>query len=100
MHNVVNMNEFQGRHIGPREEDLPEMLRTIGVQSMEQLIDETVPPKIRMDSPPALPQAQTEYEYLTQLKTMADKNSFYKTYIGLGYYCSSNNVNRFCAEHG
>jgi glycine dehydrogenase len=86
MQKEQNLDDFQRRHIGPREDDLPEMLKTIGVNSMDDLIDETVPKTIRMNVPPRLPQAQTEYEYLEKLKLVAQKNSIFKSYIGSGYY--------------
>jgi glycine dehydrogenase len=62
------------------------MLQVIGVSSLDQLIDETVPESIRMQKPLNLPAALTENEYLTMLKKTGAKNKIFKTYIGQGYY--------------
>jgi len=78
--------EFAGRHIGPNKQDTKSMLKTIGVETMDELIDKTVPASIRLKKPLKLPVAQTEFEYLDELKKIAAKNKVYKTYIGQGYY--------------
>ncbi|HQY12052.1 MAG TPA: aminomethyl-transferring glycine dehydrogenase [Ferruginibacter sp.] len=78
--------EFAGRHIGPNQEDTRSMLKTIGTGSMDELISKTVPASIRLKKPLKLPVAQTEFEYLDELKKIAAKNKVYKTYIGQGYY--------------
>lgn len=62
------------------------MLTTIGVESLEQLIDETVPSKIRLSHPLSLPPALSEQAYLQRLQQMASKNKVFKSYIGQGYY--------------
>ena len=78
--------EFAGRHIGPNEQDTKTMLKTIGEESMDDLISKTVPDSIRLKSPLKLPAAQTEFEYLHELKKIAAKNKVFKSYIGQGYY--------------
>lgn len=78
-------DKFTDRHIGPNQSETKEMLETIGVSSLEQLIDETVPDKIRMKGELNLPKAQTEFEYLRELKEVAVLNKVFKSYIGLGY---------------
>ncbi len=78
--------EFSGRHIGTGEQETKEMLKAIGADSLKELIDMTVPPPIRLTKPLDLPVAQTEFEYLDELKKIASKNKIYKTYIGQGYY--------------
>jgi glycine dehydrogenase len=78
--------EFQGRHIGPNEEQLSEMLKTIGVPSIEDLVDRTVPPAIRMKEELALPVAMSEAEYLKHIKDVSSNNKVFKNYIGQGYY--------------
>ncbi|HNK29232.1 MAG TPA: glycine dehydrogenase, partial [Ferruginibacter sp.] len=78
--------EFTGRHIGPHQEETASMLQAIGIQSLDELIDKTVPASIRLRKPLKLPVAQTEFEYLDELKKIASKNKVYKTYIGQGYY--------------
>jgi glycine dehydrogenase len=82
----MNQDTFVNRHIGPREEDLQEMLATIGVASLEELISKTVPASIRMNRELDLPEAMTEVEYAEHIKAIGAKNKLYKTYIGLGYY--------------
>ena len=78
--------EFAGRHIGPNESETKEMLKTIGVENLDELIDKTVPAAIRLKKPLKLPVAQTEFEYLDELQKIAAKNKVFKTYIGQGYY--------------
>jgi glycine dehydrogenase len=78
--------EFQRRHIGPNETETKEMLKTIGVQSLEELIGKTIPTGIRLQDELQLPPAVSEFEYLQDLKAVAAKNKLFKTYIGQGYY--------------
>jgi glycine dehydrogenase len=83
----INFQEkFEGRHIAPQGQDVPEMLKTIGVESHDQLIAETIPSKIRLKTPLNLPPALSEAGYLNRLKQMASKNKVFKSYIGQGYY--------------
>ena len=79
-------NEFQARHIGPRATDLNAMLQTIGVSSLDQLIDETVPANIRLKKSMNIGAPKAEYQYLQELKSIAQKNKVFKSYIGLGYF--------------
>jgi glycine dehydrogenase len=78
--------EFQRRHIGVNEADTKQMLATIGVNTVNELIDKTVPAAIRLQHELNLPAAVSEFEYLTELKKVAAKNKLFKTYIGQGYY--------------
>ena len=82
----MNTDSFALRHIGPRRRDLPEMLKTIGAETLDQLIFETVPDDIIMKKDLDLDVAMTEQEYLEHITEMAEKNKVFKTYIGLGYY--------------
>ena len=82
----MNTDIFALRHIGPREADLPEMLKTIGVESIDQLVFETVPDDILMKKPMNLPRAMSEQEYLEHIGILANKNKVFKTYMGLGYH--------------
>ena len=79
-------NEFIPRHIGPNEADTKQMLKTIGVSSLNELIDNTVPPSIRMSKPLNLPAAMSEHEYLKHIKEISLKNKVFTNYIGQGYY--------------
>jgi len=79
-------SEFRHRHIGPGANDTRAMLQTIGVGSLEELINKTVPASIRMQHALNLPEAISENEYLKLVKEMSLKNKTYKNYIGQGYY--------------
>jgi glycine dehydrogenase len=79
-------NEFAARHIGPRNEDTKIMLETIGVSSLEELIDKTVPDAIRMKAPLAIPGAMSEAAYLRHIQEVSMKNELFRNYIGQGYY--------------
>ncbi|MEO8583845.1 MAG: aminomethyl-transferring glycine dehydrogenase [Flavitalea sp.] len=78
--------EFQVRHIGPDEQETKLMLNTIGQPSLEALINKTIPAGIRLKAPLREPGSQSEYEYLKELKKVANKNKLFDTYIGQGYY--------------
>jgi len=78
--------EFRHRHIGPNEAETTEMLKAIGVAGLQELIDRTVPPAIRMNEELNLPQAMSEAEYLQHIKEISLKNRVFKNYIGQGYY--------------
>ncbi|MEL6810027.1 MAG: aminomethyl-transferring glycine dehydrogenase [Bacteroidota bacterium] len=82
----MNTSSFALRHIGPRKSDLPQMLKTIGVESMEQLIFETIPDDIRLENDIQLDAAMSEQEYLEHINELAGKNQVFKSYIGLGYH--------------
>ncbi|HET8810417.1 MAG TPA: aminomethyl-transferring glycine dehydrogenase [Flavobacteriaceae bacterium] len=82
----MNTDSFALRHIGPREENIPEMLQTIGVDSLGQLIYETLPDDIKLKKKLELPKAMTEVEYAYHIDRLAAKNKVFKTYIGLGYH--------------
>src|SRR3954469_7596243 len=78
--------EFHRRHIGPDEKQTQEMLKTIGVKTIEELIDRTVPSSIRMQHELNIPAAMSENEYLNHIKDVSLKNKVFKNYIGQGYY--------------
>jgi glycine dehydrogenase len=77
---------FIARHIGPWDEDQKEMLATLKRKTLDELIADIVPPRIRSHEPLALPLAQSEPEVLAALKVMAQKNKVFKSYLGMGYY--------------
>src|SRR5690606_10949332 len=82
----MNTDSFALRHIGPREADLPEMLETVGVNSLDQLIYETVPDDILLKKALNLETAMSEQEFLEHITELGTKNKTFKTYIGLGYH--------------
>eukprot|EP00752_Nemacystus_decipiens_P014526 g12935.t1 len=77
---------FLDRHIGPSADELAEMAKACGFDSVDALIDATVPDAIRMTEPLKLGQPQGEYDMLSRLKEMSRKNKVYKSYIGMGYH--------------
>ena len=76
---------FLNRHIGPREEEIKLMLDKIGVDSLEKLIEETIPKDIRLSKNIELEKEMSESDFLMHLKQISSKNKVFKTYIGLGY---------------
>ncbi|KAA3624341.1 MAG: glycine dehydrogenase (aminomethyl-transferring), partial [Bacteroidetes bacterium] len=86
MKKVTPFRPFESRHLGINDKDLQEMLQEIGVETLDQLIYETIPDDIRVDEDLQLPEALAENEYLESVRTIAAKNKLYKSYIGLGYY--------------
>jgi glycine dehydrogenase len=79
-------DQFQKRHIGPNPTERDAMLKTIGVDSLDTLIDQTIPSKIRAQHPLSMPAAMTEFEYLRELKQTAKLNKVFRSYIGQGYF--------------
>jgi glycine dehydrogenase len=77
---------FIARHIGPWDEDQQQMLAVLKRKTLDQLIEDIVPPRIRSRDALALPLAQSEPAVLAQLKAIAKKNKVFKNYIGMGYY--------------
>ena len=82
----MHSDKFVNRHIGPRDHELPQMLKTIGVSSLDQLIEKTVPKSIMLEKPLRLPPAMSEYEYLNHIRSLGSKNKMYRSFIGQGYY--------------
>jgi glycine dehydrogenase len=78
--------EFIPRHIGPSMQDTRSMLKKIGTESIDQLIAQTVPEKIRMDNSLKIPAAMSEHEYLKHIKDISLQNQVFTNYIGQGYY--------------
>jgi glycine dehydrogenase len=82
----MNAGRFQVRHIGPDASERDAMLKAVGVRSFDELIDQTIPPGIRLREPLDLPRAEGEHEYLIRLGTLAARNRVCRSYIGMGYY--------------
>ena len=80
------LGNFTQRHIGPNLDDIQQMLDTLGISNLDDLIDKTVPQAIRFQQELKLPPAQSEYTALAKLKQIADKNQVYRSFIGMGYY--------------
>jgi glycine dehydrogenase len=79
-------DKFENRHIGPNNEDTKLMLSTIGVDSLDELIDKTVPSQIRMSKELEIETPLTESQYLDFVRLQASQNKIAKSYIGMGYY--------------
>ncbi|MGI9551423.1 MAG: aminomethyl-transferring glycine dehydrogenase, partial [Aurantibacter sp.] len=77
---------FARRHIGIAEDDYQKMLKTVGVDDLDQLISETIPDDIRLYEKLELPAAMSENEFLEHLQKLSKKNKVFKSYIGLGYH--------------
>ena len=82
----MKTDSFALRHLGPRENELPEMLKTVGVETLDQLIFETVPDNIRLHEELKLDAPMTEYEYANHIRILGRTNKVFKSYIGLGYH--------------
>ncbi len=82
----MDTNKFVNRHIGISEEDIPAMLEAIGVQSVDELIDQTIPANIRLQEPLDLPEPMTEREFAEHIAELASKNEVFTSYIGMGWY--------------
>lgn len=82
----MTTDSFAYRHIGPREEDVQAMLKAVGVDSIDELIGQTVPKDIRLKGDLNLADTFGENEFLARIRDIARKNKVFKTYIGLGYH--------------
>ncbi|MFO7873623.1 MAG: aminomethyl-transferring glycine dehydrogenase [Bacteroidales bacterium] len=79
-------NNFFKRHNGIRKDDESIMLKKIGIESADTLIDQTIPASIRLNKDLDLPDGLNEYEYIQHLKELGSKNKLYRSFIGMGYY--------------
>ena len=84
----MTTDKFVSRHNGPRENEIKQMLAKIGVSSVDELINQTVPSGIRLKQPLAVSAAMSEFQYAKHLKELGKKNKVFRSYIGLGYYNS------------
>ncbi|MHB1922402.1 MAG: aminomethyl-transferring glycine dehydrogenase [Chitinophagaceae bacterium] len=78
--------EFIHRHIGPDEDETSKMLASIGVKNLDELLEKTIPPAIRLKNDLHLPSPVSEYQYLQELRGKAGLNQVFKSFIGQGYY--------------
>ncbi|HXW00423.1 MAG TPA: aminomethyl-transferring glycine dehydrogenase, partial [Anaerolineae bacterium] len=79
-------DSFVNRHLGPKGAKVEQMLEILGVSSLDELIDQTVPPAIRLKQPLHLPQPLSESEALADLRHLAAQNKVFRSFIGMGYY--------------
>ena len=85
----MNTDLFAQRHIGPRDEHRKQMLEAVGVGSIDELINQTVPKNIRLQSPLKLEASLSEQKYLEHIYHLASKNKVFKSFIGMGYHPSN-----------
>ena len=83
---IFDVDSFARRHIGPNEEEVCAMLRDVGFDGLDALIDATVPKDIRLKRQLNLPEAKSEGEALAELRAIAGKNKIARSFIGTGYY--------------
>ncbi len=79
-------DHFVNRHIGPRDEDIEKMLEVVGVSSLDELIDQTVPSDIRLKEPLSYRKGLSEHLFFKKIYGLAKKNKVFNSYIGMGYY--------------
>lgn len=86
---MKSIYKFKSRHIGPDNSQVEGMLKVIGVNTLDELINQIVPEEIRYTRPLKISSGLSEEEYISSLRVAASKNILYKSYIGLGYYGTS-----------
>ena len=82
----MRIYKFSDRHIGPKVNNVSEMLKIVKASSVKQLIDETIPAKIHLKNEMNLPVALSESRFIEHMQSVAKKNKNYRTYIGMGYF--------------
>ena len=82
----MHQDEFVLRHLGPSESETNKMLASLEVDSIEELLRQTIPQEIRLMSPLSLSKGISENKFLKELRTLSDENKLFETYIGLGYH--------------
>jgi glycine dehydrogenase len=82
---IFDFESFSTRHIGPDPTERDQMVKATGAASMDLLIEEAIPPRIRLAHPLQLAAGQSEYEFLRELRSLASRNEIFKSYLGLGY---------------
>ena len=85
----MQTDSFILRHLGPDKIQINDMLKTIGVQSIDELIFKTIPDDILLKEDLNLPEAMSEIEFATHIQELGNKNKIFKSYIGLGYHATS-----------
>ena len=82
----MDTTKFENRHIGITPADLNEMLKVVGVSSLDELINRTIPSDIRLEKKLDLPESMTEREFAEHISELASKNESFTSYIGMGWY--------------
>lgn len=83
---LIHPDRFVKRHLGPQAHELASMLETIGVDSLDELVNQTIPQAIQKSTGLTIGEAKSEYDYLSDLRELAAENKVYKSYIGMGYH--------------
>ncbi|MCU1384880.1 MAG: gcvP, partial [Acidobacteria bacterium] len=83
---VFDFESFQSRHIGPDAADTAAMLKVVGTSSLDALMEEAIPARIRLKAPLNLPDGQSEHHFLKELRAVASRNQIARSFIGYGYY--------------
>ena len=83
---MLKMEQFKNRHVGITETEKEVMLKSLGLNSVEELIDQTIPADIRLSEPLSLPAALSEQEYAEEIAQIASRNQVFTSYIGMGWY--------------
>src|SRR3990170_2434558 len=86
MKSLEHPDKFLSRHIGPRDNQLQDMVKICGVNSVDELIDETIPSNIRLNKELNLSPAVSEHTFIENLTKIASLNKIFKSYIGMGYH--------------
>ncbi|NOX85399.1 MAG: aminomethyl-transferring glycine dehydrogenase [Chlorobi bacterium] len=82
----MKYNDFRFRHVGPNPQEVETMLQRMGLNSVDELIEKTIPESIRLNRDLDIEEGMDEYSYLKHIREIANLNSVFKSYIGLGYY--------------
>jgi glycine dehydrogenase len=83
---LTHTDSFVRRHVGPDADEARQMLATLGYDSLDALVDATVPRSIRLERPLALGPERSEYELLAELRALMSKNQVFRSFIGMGYH--------------
>src|SRR5438477_4808962 len=83
---IVDHERFQSRHIGPGPDERDAMLKVIGAPSLDALMDQALPARIRRATPLNLPEGSSEHQFLRELRQTASRNQMFRSFLGLGYY--------------
>src|ERR1700722_20881837 len=82
---IFDFESFSTRHIGPDPTERDAMMKATGAASLDALIEEAIPQRIRLSRPLGVPPGQSEHEFLRDLRSLAARNQLFKSYLGLGY---------------